>query len=57
MTDYKSVKITAGRGGWGGPLTITPTADRHLIYSVTGGGVHETRPSIGLDVVRDEQRR
>lgn len=40
MTDYKSVKITAGRGGWGGPLTITPTADRHLIYSVTGGGIH-----------------
>ncbi len=40
MTDYKSVTIKAGRGGWGGPLTITPTDDRPLIYSVTGGGVH-----------------
>ena len=27
MSEYKSVKISAGRGGWGGPLTITPTAD------------------------------
>jgi PTS system glucitol/sorbitol-specific IIB component len=40
MSDYKAVKITKGRGGWGGPLTITPTADRPLIYSVTGGGIH-----------------
>lgn len=40
MTDYKSVRIEAGRGGWGGPLVITPTAERPLIYSVTGGGIH-----------------
>ena len=40
MSDYKRVKISAGRGGWGGPLTITPTAERPLIYSVTGGGIH-----------------
>ena len=40
MSEYKSVKITAGRGGWGGPLTITPTDERPLIYSVTGGGIH-----------------
>lgn len=40
MADYKTVKISAGRGGWGGPLTVTPTADRNLIYSVTGGGIH-----------------
>jgi PTS system glucitol/sorbitol-specific IIB component len=40
MTEYKSVKISAGRGGWGGPLTITPTDERPLIYSVTGGGIH-----------------
>lgn len=37
---YKPVKIEKGRGGWGGPLTITPTAERNLIYSVTGGGIH-----------------
>ena len=22
---YKTIKISAGEGGWGGPLTITPT--------------------------------
>jgi PTS system glucitol/sorbitol-specific IIB component len=40
MNDYKSVQITAGRGGWGGPLTITPTTERPLIASITGGGIH-----------------
>jgi glucitol/sorbitol PTS system EIIB component len=40
MAEYKSVVINKGRGGWGGPLTVQPTADRPLIYSVTGGGIH-----------------
>lgn len=40
MADYKAVKIEAGRGGWGGPLTIKPTEDRKLVYCVTGGGIH-----------------
>ncbi len=40
MAEYKSVKVSPGRGGWGGPLTITPTDDKPLIYSVTGGGIH-----------------
>ncbi|MFZ9694177.1 MAG: PTS sorbitol transporter [Candidatus Nanopelagicales bacterium] len=40
MADYKAVKIEAGKGGWGGPLTITPTDDRKLVYCVTGGGIH-----------------
>lgn len=40
MTDYKAVRISAGRGGWGGPLVIKPTEQRNLIYSVTGGGIH-----------------
>ena len=38
--DYKPVKIEKGSDGWGGPLTIKPTAERNLIYSVTGGGIH-----------------
>jgi sorbitol-specific phosphotransferase system component IIBC len=46
MSDYKSVKITAGRGGWGGPLTVTPTDDRQLIYCVTGGGIHPVAQKI-----------
>ena len=37
---YKSVKIVAGKGGWGGPLVLVPTERRNKIVSVTGGGVH-----------------
>ena len=37
---YKSVKIVAGQGGWGGPLVLVPTETRNKIVSVTGGGVH-----------------
>ncbi len=40
MSDYKTVTINKGRGGWGGPLTITPTDAKPYIYSVTGGGIH-----------------
>ena len=46
MTDYKAVRVEAGRGGWGGPLTIKPTADRPLVYSVTGGGIHPVAAKI-----------
>jgi sorbitol-specific phosphotransferase system component IIBC len=46
MADYKAVKIEAGRGGWGGPLTVKPTADRPLIYCVTGGGIHNVAQAI-----------
>ncbi|MBA8838876.1 PTS glucitol/sorbitol transporter subunit IIB [Ochrobactrum sp. RH2CCR150] len=37
---YKSVKISHGSGGWGGPLVIQPTEQRNKIVSVTGGGIH-----------------
>ncbi|MDO4473984.1 MAG: PTS glucitol/sorbitol transporter subunit IIB [Eubacteriales bacterium] len=36
---YKSITIKAGQGGWGGPLTITPTEKCHKILNVTGGGI------------------
>ncbi|MCI8939966.1 MAG: PTS glucitol/sorbitol transporter subunit IIB [Dorea sp.] len=36
---YKSITIKAGTGGWGGPLTITPTEKCHKILNVTGGGI------------------
>lgn len=38
---FKSVTINAGPGGWGGPLTITPTAERDKIMAVTGGDIPE----------------
>ena len=36
---YKAVTISQGRNGWGGPLTILPTAQRDKIVAVTGGGI------------------
>ncbi|MDX8529996.1 PTS glucitol/sorbitol transporter subunit IIB [Mesorhizobium sp. VK25A] len=37
---YKSVKISRGSTGWGGPLVIEPTEQRNKVVSVTGGGIH-----------------
>ena len=37
---YKTITIKAGSGGWGGPLTISPTEKCNKILSVTGGGIH-----------------
>jgi PTS system glucitol/sorbitol-specific IIC component len=36
---YKAVKISKGKGGWGGPLVILPTEERDTVVSVTGGGI------------------
>ena len=38
---FKSVTVSAGAGGWGGPLTITPTPERDKIMAVTGGDIPE----------------
>jgi len=43
---YKTIKINAGDGGWGGPLTVTPTEKCHTVLSVTGGGVHPIAQAI-----------
>lgn len=37
---YRKLKISAGRGGWGGPLIVEPKPGKDLIYCVTGGGIH-----------------
>ena len=46
MSDYKSVIVTKGAGGWGGPLTVTPSTDRPLVASITGGGIHPVAQKI-----------
>ncbi|RFU68568.1 PTS glucitol/sorbitol transporter subunit IIB [Bacillus sp. V59.32b] len=38
MADYRSIKVVKGSGGFGGPLTITPTAQKNKIVYITGGG-------------------
>ena len=43
---YNTIKIKAGDGGWGGPLTITPTEKCHTVLSVTGGGIHPVAQKI-----------
>lgn len=35
---YNSIKIVKGSGGYGGPLVITPTDEKHKFVYVTGGG-------------------
>lgn len=43
---YKSIVIKAGDGGWGGPLTITPTEKCHTVLCVTGGGIEPVAQKI-----------
>ncbi|ETA73277.1 PTS glucitol/sorbitol transporter subunit IIB [Ligilactobacillus equi] len=34
---YHSIRVVKGTGGWGGPITITPTEEKHKFIYVTGG--------------------
>ena len=43
---YNTIKINTGDGGWGGPLTVTPTNKCHTVLSVTGGGIHPVAQKI-----------
>ncbi|TAM69314.1 MAG: PTS sorbitol transporter subunit IIB [Microbacteriaceae bacterium] len=37
---YRDVFVKRGNGGWGRGLLLTPTEERNVILSVTGGGIH-----------------
>ena len=39
MAEYRSIIIERGSGGYGGPLTITPTAERNKLVYIVGGGM------------------
>ena len=38
MAEYRSIRVEKGPGGFGGPLTITPTGQRNKVMYITGGG-------------------
>lgn len=40
VKEYKAVRISRGKSGWGGPLVVQPTPQRNKVVSVTGGGIH-----------------
>ena len=39
MSKYKSLKVEAGNGGFGGPLTIPVTEEKNKIVNITGGTI------------------
>lgn len=38
MANYRSIRIQKGQGGWGGPIVVTPTEEKHKFIYVVGGG-------------------
>lgn len=38
MSNYHSITVTKGSGGYGGPITITPTKEKNKFIYITGGG-------------------
>lgn len=38
MANFGTIKINKGNGGFGGPLTVTPTEERNVLLYITGGG-------------------
>lgn len=38
MSNYGTIEIKKGNGGFGGPLTVTPTEQKNTLLYITGGG-------------------
>ena len=47
MSAYKSVIVSAGSGGFGGPLTLTPDEKRNKIVNITGGVISDVAVHLG----------
>lgn len=56
MPEYRSITVTKGTGGFGGPLTLTPDEKRNKIVYIIGGGqrpevVHKIAELTGAEPV------
>lgn len=47
MSEYKSVIVSAGSGGFGGPLTLTPDEKKNKIVNITGGVISDVAVRLG----------
>lgn len=47
MAEYKSVVVSAGSGGFGGPLVLTPTEKKNKIVNITGGVISPVSLRLG----------
>ena len=43
---FRSVRVSKGQGGWGTGLVLTPTEEKDVVLSVTGGGIHPVAQKI-----------
>ena len=39
MSEYRTITVSKGPGGYGGPLTLTPTEKKNKIVYIVGGGM------------------
>ena len=47
MAEYNSVTVSAGAGGFGGPLVLTPTEKKNKIVNITGGVISPVSLRLG----------
>ncbi|MCR5438470.1 MAG: PTS glucitol/sorbitol transporter subunit IIB [Selenomonas sp.] len=47
MAEYKTVVVSAGSGGFGGPLTLVPTETKNKIVNITGGVISPVSIRLG----------
>ena len=47
MAEYKSVVVSAGSGGFGGPLTLVPDEKKNKIVNITGGVISPVAVRLG----------
>lgn len=46
MSEYRTIKISKGSGGWGGPLVLRPEGERNVVVNITGGNIKQISKDI-----------